>query len=277
MKKIRIGFQGEKGAYSELAAKRYFKSSNLELVPHKTFADVFLAIARKRVDCGIVPVENTLNGGIREVFNLLDEHSVYVTGEIKLRISHMLLGLPGAKLSGVKRVYSHPQALLQCRKFIRKARLSQAEYFDTAGAAKYVSQLGDPSIAAIAGQSAAEDYGLIVLKKHIESDGKNFTRFLVVARESVVPGDANKTTVIFSVKSQPGALHKTLSVFAIRDIDLLSIDSIPIVGKPWEYKFFVDFRGGIFADTQSRAIDHLREICPHVKVIGSYKEGRTEY
>lgn len=277
MKKIKIGFQGEKGAYSELAARRYFRSRGIELIPHTTFADVFHAIAKRKVDLGIVPVENTLNGGIREVFNLLDEQDVYVTGEIKLRISHMLLGVPGSKLSGIKKVYSHPQALLQCRMFIRKARLSQAEYYDTAGAAKLVAELGDSSVAAIAGQSAADDYGLAILKKHIESDGKNFTRFLVISRDHAVPGDANKTTVIFSVKSQPGALHKTLSVFAIRDIDLLSIDSIPIVGRPWEYKFFVDFRGGIFSDTQSRAVDHLREICPHVKVIGSYREGRTEY
>ncbi len=277
MKKITIAFQGEKGAYSELAAKRYFKSNKLDLIPQKTFADVFHAIAKRKVDCGIVPVENTLNGGIREVFNLLDEQSVYVTGEIKLRISHMLLGVGGAKLSGIKKVYSHPQALLQCRKFIHGAGLSQAEYYDTAGAAKFVSELGDPSVAAIAGLSAAEDYGLKILKKHIESDGKNFTRFLVVTRESYVPGDADKTTIIFSVKSQPGALHKSLSVFAIRDIDLLSIDSIPNVGRPWEYKFFVDFRGGVFGEAQSKAIEHLREICPHVKLIGSYKEGRTEY
>lgn len=277
MKKIVIAFQGEKGAYSELAARRYFKSVRLELVPHKTFADVFHAIAARKVDCGIVPVENTLNGGIREVFNLLDENAVFVTGEIKLRISHMLMGVPGSKLSGIRKVYSHPQALLQCRKFIHKARLTQAEYYDTAGAAKLVAELEDPTVAAIAGLPAADDYGLKILKKHIESDGRNFTRFLVVNRESFVPGDANKTTVIFSVKSQPGALHKALSVFAIRDIDMLSIDSIPNVGKPWEYKFYVDLRGGIFADTQAKAVEHLREICPHVKVIGSYKQGRTEY
>ncbi len=277
MRKFKIAFQGEKGAYSELAAKRYFPSKNIELIPYKTFADVFHAIAKRKVDSGIVPVENTLNGGIREVFNLLDEQSVYVTGEIKLRISHMLLGIPSSKLTGIRKVYSHPQALLQCRKFIRNAGLSQAEYYDTAGAAKFVAERGDPSLAAIAGQSAAEDYGLVILKKNIESDGKNFTRFLVVSRDSVVAGDADKTTVVFSLRNQPGALHKILSVFAIRDIDLLSIDSIPIVGRPWEYKFFVDFRGGVFEESQSRAIEHLREICPHVKVIGSYKEGRTAY
>ncbi len=277
MKKLRIAYQGEKGAYSELAARRYFPSKSLELIPHKTFADVFHAIAGRRVDSGIVPVENTLNGGIREVFNLLDEQAVYVTGEIKLRISHMLLGVRGSRLAGIRKVYSHPQALLQCRKFIRHAGLSQAEYYDTAGAAKLVAEQNDPSIGAIAGQSAADDYGLVVLKKNIESDGKNFTRFLVVSRDSVVPGDADKTTVVFSLRNQPGALHKILSVFAIRDIDLLSIDSIPIVGKPWEYKFFIDFRGRVFEETASRAIEHLRELCPHVKVIGSYKEGRTAY
>ncbi len=274
---MKIAFQGEKGAYSELAARRFFASKNLELIPHKTFADVFHAIAKRQVNCGIVPVENTLNGGIREVFNLLDEQAVYVTGEIKLRISHMLLGLPGSRLAEIKKVYSHPQALLQCRKFIRAARLSQAEYYDTAGAAKFVAESADPSIAAIAGESAADDYGLVILKKNIESDGKNFTRFLVVSRDSVVPGDADKTTVVFSLRNQPGALQRILSVFAIRDIDLLSIDSIPIVGKPWEYKFFVDFRGRVFEDTQARAVEHLRELCPHVKVIGSYKEGRTAY
>ena len=274
---MKIAFQGEKGAYSELAARRFFASKNLELIPHKTFADVFHAIEKRQVNSGIVPVENTLNGGIREVFNLLDEQAVYVTGEIKLRISHMLLGLPGSRLAGIKKVYSHPQALLQCRKFIRAARLSQAEYYDTAGAAKFVAESGDHSIAAIAGESAADDYGLVILKKNIESDGKNFTRFLVVSRDSLVPGDADKTTVVFSLRNQPGALHKILSVFAIRDIDLLSIDSIPIVGKPWEYKFFVDFRGRVFEDTQARAVEHLRELCPHVKVIGSYREGRTAY
>ncbi len=274
---MKIAFQGEKGAYSELAARRYFSPKKLDLIPYKTFADVFHAIARRKVDCGVVPVENTLNGGIREVFNLLDEEAVYVTGEIKLRISHMLLGLPGARLAGIRKVYSHPQALLQCRKFIRSARLVQAEYYDTAGAAKFVAESGDPTIAAIAGQSAADDYGLVILKKNIESDGKNFTRFLVVSRDSVVPGDADKTTVVFSLRNQPGALHKILSVFAIRDIDLLSIDSIPIVGKPWEYKFFVDFRGRVFEETQARAIEHLRELCPHVKVVGSYREGRTAF
>ncbi len=277
MKKIKIGFQGEKGAYSELAAKRFFSSRNIELIPYKTFADVFHAIAKRKVEAGVVPVENTLNGGIREVFNLLDEQSVFVIGEIKLRISHMLLGIRGAKLSGIRKVYSHPQALLQCRKFIRSAKLVQAEYYDTAGAAKFVASQSDPSIAAIAGQSAAEDYGLAVLKKNIESDGKNFTRFLVISRESVISSDADKSTVVFSLRNQPGALQRVLSVFAIRDIDLLSIDSIPIIGKPWEYKFFVDFRGNIFQEPQAKTIEHLRELCPHVKVVGSYKEGRTAF
>ncbi len=275
MKKIRVAFQGEKGAYSEIAAKHFFSKENIELVPYNTFADAIHAVASGKVDSGIVPVENTLGGGIREVFNLLDEEPVFGVGEIKLKISHSLLAIHGAKLSSIKKVYSHPQALLQCRKFIREMKLTRIEYYDTAGAAKYVSETEDPSIAAIASEAAADDYGLIVLKKHLESDGRNFTRFLVISKKYFVPADADKTSVVFGLRNHSGALHKVLSVFAIRDINLLSIDSIPIVRKQWDYEFFVDFKGGIEDERQSNAIDHLREICPHVKVVGSYKSGRT--
>ncbi|MCL5267141.1 MAG: prephenate dehydratase [Bacteroidetes bacterium] len=275
MKKMLVAFQGEKGAYSESAAKHYFSSKNIEPVACKTFYDVFKAVSGKKADSAMVPVENTLNGGIREVFNLLDQMSVCAAGEIKLKISHSLLALPGTKLSDIRKVYSHPQALLQCRKFIHDQRLTKIEFYDTAGAAKYVSECKDPSIAAIASEAAADDYGLVVLRRHLETDGNNFTRFLALSNEYTVQKDADKTTVVFSLRNQPGALHKILSVFAIRDIDLLSIDSIPIIGKPWEYKFFVDFQGSILSEKQSNAINHLREICPHVKVIGSYKSGRT--
>lgn len=275
MKKLRVAFQGEKGAYSEIAARHFFSEKNVELIPYNTFTDAVHAVAHGKVNNGIVPVENTLSGGIREVFNLLDEGSVYGVGEIKLKISHSLLGIRGAKLSTVKKVYSHPQALLQCRKFIREMNLTRVEFYDTAGAAKFVSESNDIGIAAIASEAAAEDYGLVVLRKHLESNGSNFTRFLVISKWYSVSKDADKTTVVFSVRNQPGALHKILSVFAIRDIDLLSIDSIPIIGKPWDYKFFVDFRGSILEERQSNAIGHLREICPHVRVVGSYKSGKT--
>ncbi len=275
MKKNQIAFQGEKGAYSESAAKHYFSSENIVPVPCKTFFDVFKALSSGKVEGAMVPVENTLNGGIREVFNLLDEMPVFAVGEIKLKISHSLLSIPGAKLSGIRKVYSHPQALLQCRKFIHDQKLTKIEFYDTAGAAKYVSECKDPAVGAIASETAADDYGLVVLKRHLESDGNNFTRFLALSGEEASPKGADKTTVVFSLRNQPGALHKILSVFAIRDIDLLSIDSIPIVGKPWEYKFFVDFQGNVREERQSNAISHLREICPHVKVIGSYRSGRT--
>jgi len=275
MNKTRVAFQGEKGAYSEIAAKHFFKAKNIDLVPHNTFADAIHSVANGKTDAGVIPVENTLAGGIREVFNLLDEEAVYGIGEIRLKISHSLLAIKGAKLSAVKKVYSHPQALLQCRKFIREMKLTRVEYYDTAGAAKYISGCGDKTIAAIASEAAAEDYGLVILKKHLESDGHNFTRFMVISKKYSVPAGADKTSVVFGVRNHPGALHKILSVFAIRDIDLLSIDSIPIVRKPWDYEFFVDFRGCIREEAASNAIEHLREICPHVKVVGSYKSGRT--
>ncbi|MGO9482733.1 MAG: prephenate dehydratase [Candidatus Kryptoniota bacterium] len=275
MKKILVSFQGEKGAYSEIAAKHFFRKKNIELVPYNTFADAIHAVASGKADRGVVPVENTLGGGIREVFNLLDEEPVFGLGEIKLKISHSLLAIRGAKLSSVRKVYSHPQALLQCRKFIRDMKLARVEYYDTAGAAKYIAGTNDTSIAAIASEAAAEDYGLVVLKKHLESDGHNFTRFMIISRKYIVPPDADKTSVVFGLRNQPGVLHKVLSVFAIRDINLMSIDSIPIVRKPWDYEFFVDFEGGINDEKQANAIGHLHEICPHVKVVGSYKSGKT--
>ena len=275
MKKLQVAFQGERGAFSEIAAKHFFPKKDLELIPCKTFADVFHAVTTGKVYNGIVPVENTLNGGIREVFNLLDEIPVNVHGEIKLKISHALLAVKGAKFLNIKKVYSHPQALLQCRKFIRSAKLVPIEFYDTAGAAKFVSESNDHTIAAIASEAAAEDYGLAVLKKHLESDGNNFTRFLIISKKYSVARNADKTTVIFSLRNAPGALHRVLSIFAMRDIDLLTIDSIPIAGKPWEYKFYVDFSGSILNDAQANAIVHLREVCPHVKVVGSYKSGET--
>ncbi|HUI28744.1 MAG TPA: prephenate dehydratase domain-containing protein [Candidatus Acidoferrales bacterium] len=275
MKKYLVSFQGEKGAYSEIAAKHFFRRKNLDLVPYNTFADAIHAVAKRKVDAGIVPVENTLGGGIREVFNLLDEEPVYGVGEIKLKISHSLLALRGAKLSAIKKVYSHPQALLQCRKFIRDMKLTRIEYYDTAGAAKFISDNDDMSLAAIASEAAADDYGLIVLKKHLESDGRNFTRFMIISKKYLIARDADKTSVVFGLRNRPGELHRVLSVFAIRDIDILSIDSIPVVRKPWDYEFFVEFRGSLLGGKESNAISHLRELCPHVKVIGSFKSGRT--
>jgi len=245
------------------------------LFPNPTFHDVFRSVVRRKVDYGIVPVENTLGGGIREVFNLLDVEPVFIGGEIKLRISHSLLAVKGARLSGVKTVYSHPQALLQCKKFIHASRLQPVEFYDTAGAARFVSEKNDRSIAAIASKAAAEDYNLSILKNRIESDGNNYTRFVIISKRYSVSKNADKTTVTFSLRNAPGALQKLLSAFSIRDIDLLSIDSIPIVGKPWEYKFYVDLAGSIAGVAQAKAIDHLREMSPHVKVVGSYKSGRT--
>jgi prephenate dehydratase len=282
MAKFKVAFQGEKGAYSEIAAKHFFyggkrvsKGRNIELIPYGTFADAIHAVATGKVDSGIVPVENTLAGGIREVFNLLDEEPVFGVGEIRLKISHALLAVRGAKLSSIRKVYSHPQALLQCRRFLRDMKLVRVEYYDTAGAAKYVAEVNDKSIAAIASEATAEDYGLVVLKRHLENDGHNFTRFMIISRKFSIAPDADKTSVVFGLRNRPGELHRALSVFAIRDIDLLSIDSIPIVRKPWDYEFFVDFRGSLSEEKQSNAINHLREICPHVKVIGSYKSGKT--
>jgi prephenate dehydratase len=275
LKKIKVAFQGELGAYSERAAKKFFNQAKLELKPCLTFAGVFHEVENSFTDYGVVPVENTLNGGIREVFNLLGEHKVFIIGEIKLKISHVLVANKNAHFSGIRRVYSHPQALMQCRDFLRQNHLKPVEFYDTAGAAKHVAEMDDLTAAAISSEEAAEHYGLKVLRKRIENNSENYTRFVVISTKFTVAKNADKTTVIFTLRNMPGALYRALSVFAIRDIDLLSIDSIPLSGKLWEYRFYIDFKGSIAEPRCKHAVENLGELSHNVKVVGSFKSGET--
>lgn len=275
LKRVRVAFQGELGAYSERAARKFFNKVNLDLKPCSTFVHVFHEVENLSVDYGVVPVENTLNGGIREVFNLLGEHKVFVIGEIKLKISHVLVAKKEAAFSGIKKVYSHPQALMQCRDFLRKSHLKAVEFYDTAGAARHIAEMNDLSAAAISSEEAAEHYGLKVLRKRIENNSENYTRFVIISPKFSVEKNADKTTVIFTLRNMPGALYRALSVFAIRDIDLLAIDSIPLMGKLWEYRFYIDFRGSIAEPRCRHAVDNLSELSHNVKVVGSFKSGET--
>ncbi|MGC8595824.1 MAG: prephenate dehydratase [Candidatus Kryptoniota bacterium] len=274
-RKIKVAFQGELGAYSERAARKFFGKVKLELKPCLTFSNVFHEVESSAANFGVVPVENTLNGGIREVFNLLGDHKVYVVGEIKLKISHVLVAKGDARLSSIRKVYSHPQALMQCRDFLRRNRLKPVEFYDTAGAARHVAEMNDLTAAAISSEEAAEHYRLKVLRRRIENDSENYTRFVIISPKFTVEKNADKTTVIFTLRNMPGALYRALSVFAIRDIDLLSIDSIPLSGKLWEYRFYIDFKGSITEPRCMHAVDNLAELSHNLKVIGSFKSGET--
>lgn len=256
-------------------------------VPTASFDAVFEALVHARVDRAVVPIENSLFGSVHANYDLLRAHPVRIVGELQLRIRHHLMAVAGTSLDGVRRVYSHPQALGQCQTFLRE-RLPHAApvpAYDTAGAAKMVAAEGKPDAAAIAGERAAEEYGLTVLAAGIESNHQNYTRFLVLVPEATGEAEGTqaeaaeapfKTSVVFSFRQNvPGALFKSLAVFALRDLDLFKIESRPLVGQPGQYLFYLDFAGALADTPVQRALDHLAELTASLKVLGSYRSGRV--
>ncbi len=265
---MKVAIQGERGAFSHQAA--------LQLVPRgvivacQTSADVFDAVDSGRADCAVIPVENTLAGPVAEHLDLLVERDVFVRRELRLRIEHNLIAAPGTRLKDIRQVLSHPVALDQCRNFFRRRkRIKPAAFYDTAGSVKHVVGQKLRDTAAIAGKQAAVEYGGKILLRGLEDSKQNFTRFFLLGKKKVVAANADKTSLAFSLKNQPGALFNSLSVFALRDLDLSKIESRPVRGKPWEYMFFVDVLRG--DDRQMhQALRDLEENVRRVKVLGIY-------
>ncbi len=273
-----IAFQGEPGAYSELAAFEHF-GSEIQTLPCESFGQVFDAIIHAEGSHGMLPFENSLTGSIHRNFDLILRHDVNIVGEYHMRVSHCLVGLSGVQAEDILVVHSHPQALQQCERSLTKLGVHTIAETDTAGSARFVKAKANSATAAIASKRAAEVYGLEILVENMEDNPANFTRFLAIAKEPLVVDDPEegdyKTSVVFSLKNQPGVLFKALSVFALRDIDLTKIESRPIVGKPWEYMFYVDFEGHQKAVNCARALEHLAELSAYLKVLGSYPRHRV--
>ncbi|MCD6334145.1 MAG: prephenate dehydratase [Candidatus Latescibacteria bacterium] len=273
--RIQVAFQGALGAYSELAAREFFPE-DIEVAPEVTFDEVFEKVEAGAVPYGIVPIENSLAGSIHQNYDLLLEHKLWIVGEIKLRIVHHLIVHPGVGLADLRKVVSHPQALSQCRDFLRGLEGVEAvPVYDTAGAVRLIREEKAMDTGAIASAQAAEDYGLEILESGIESNHENFTRFLIVARERKTQAQDPKTSIVFSAKNIPGALFKSLSVFALRDIDLLKIESRPLHGSPWQYLFYLDFEGDAEEERCQRALGHLEEIATFLRILGSYEKGKV--
>ena len=274
----RVAFQGEPGAYSEEAVEQVF--ADPETVPCAAFEDVFAAVEAGDVDRGVIPIENAVFGSVRVNYDHLRTHAVSIVGELQLRIRHHLMAPAGASLEDLRVVQSHGQALGQCRAWLRAnaPHATTQATPDTAGAARAEAEAGDPTVAAIASRRAAEQYGLTVLDDGLEDNAQNFTRFLVLApegRDAAPIGDGRpKTSVAFVLQENvPGALFKSLAVFALRELDLLKIESRPLVGHPGRYRFYVDVDGGRDEEAVDRALDHLREITMELQVLGSYPHG----
>ena len=282
MKDIRIAFQGEPGAYSELAIIECF-SPGVVTIPCSAFEDVFAAVSVNAGDetgFGMIPIENSLAGSIHRNYDLILRHELHIVGEYHLRVNHCLLALPGVEQKDVQRVHSHPQALAQCDANLTRMGVEKVAEADTAGSAQMIRARDDHYAAALASKRAAEVYGLAVLAENMEDNPENYTRFLVLSPEpqenDVLEGEDFKTSIVFSLHNEPGSLFKALSVFALRDIDLTKIESRPIQGQPWEYMFYVDFAGHIGTETCKRALDHLSEYAAFLRVLGSYPRHRFE-
>ncbi len=297
---MKVAIQGERGSFSHEAAERMLP--RCRVVPCARSVEVFDQLERGSVQAAMIPIENTLAGTVAEHADLLVARDVFIQAEYRLRISHNLIAAPGVKLRALRRVLSHPVALDQCRDFFRcHPQIVAVPFYDTAGSVKHViaNRLGDA--AGIAGRQAAEEYEGKILQAGIEDDKQNFTRFFLIrklgafrkkdprfsqyhrkvgqptsffSRSSdyarLIPRGANKTSIAFQVKNVPGALFKSLSVFALRDISLSKIESRPMRGRPWEYVFYVDFLRG--DDEAARnALRHLGEVAEFVKVLGVYR------
>jgi prephenate dehydratase len=268
---MKIAIQGELGSFSHEAAEAMLPRATV--VPCARSLEVFERVTRGAVDGAVIPIENSLAGSVAEHFDLLLGRDVHIVREFRLRIVHNLIGLSGTKLSDVRRVFSHPVALDQCRDLFAKNRqLEAVPFYDTAGSVKHVVAEGLRDAAGIASRRASEVYGGKILKAGIEDDKKNFTRFFLIRRGKVrAMQGADKTSLAFGVKNIPGVLFKALSVFALRDISLSKIESRPMRGRPWEYVFFVDLLRGDDEDSRN-ALRHLSEVAELVKVLGIYPQ-----
>lgn len=270
---IKVAFQGERGAYSEAAAIAYF-GAQLEPVACTTFDDVFNRVLSGDCENGIVPIENTLAGSIHRNYDLLQRHPLAIIGEKIFRVRHCLVAHPGVVLADIRKIISHPQALAQCEGYITRLGVAHEPWYDTAGAVKSLSEGGQRDHAAIASRRAAEVYQMHILAADIEDDDANYTRFLVLARDGQRPGgSAVKTSIVFSLPrggTTPGALFRALAVFALRDINLNKIESRPIAGQTFQYVFYLDFDGSHESEPCARALAHLREMTPDLRVLGSY-------
>jgi prephenate dehydratase len=274
---MKIAFQGMHGAYSEVASKRLYGRS-CATVPCREFEEVFEAVEDGRTDRGIIPIENSLAGSIHQNYDLLLSHRLHIVAESHLRVEHVLMCHPSSSFDHLTEVRSHPQALAQCSRFFaRYKRIRAAAYFDTAGAAESIRLEGLRHCGAIANAYAAQLYGLKILRRNLENERHNFTRFLLLSRKPWKPqhGIPTKTSIAFTpAKNQVGILFRLLGVFSLRDIDLMKIESRPDPRQPFEYLFYVDFAGGPSDDRVARALEHLQEMVSHFRLLGTYPRDR---
>ena len=278
---LRIAYQGVEGSYSHLTAQRRYagRTPGALLTGHETFRGAVEAVVAGAADFALLPIENTTAGSVHETYDLLASGNVTITAEVVSRVQHCLLALPGARVEDLRTVLSHPQALAQCDEFLRTIPWAAPRpEFDTAGSARKVRERNDPAVAAIASESAARLYGLEVLRRGIETQEGNYTRFVEVAREATpCPADARcKTSLLLSLAHEPGALGAVLSRFGARGVNLTRIESRPVLGSPWQYRFYLDLEGHAASEPVRRALEELETLTTELRVLGTYPRAEED-
>jgi chorismate mutase/prephenate dehydratase len=269
---VKVAFQGEPGAYSESAIFQLF-GENTQVKPCKDFKDVFENVCSAETNFGVVPVENSLEGSINQNYDLFLRYDLKVFGEVIVKIEHCLITNPGTALSDIKFVYSHPQALAQCRSFLEDFGRELIPSYDTAGSVKLIKEKGLKNAAAIASERAANIYSMHILAKDIADNPENYTRFFILSTEDSPPTGKDKTSIIFSAKHEPGSLYHAIGEFAKRNINLTKIESRPTKKTAWEYNFYLDFEGHRTEPKRAEALKALEKYAIFIKILGSYPKG----
>ena len=265
-----ISFQGERGAYSEAAAKSFF--DEIETIPFTTFADVLENTSKGNSEYSILPVENSLEGSVGESYDLLYSTSLNVIGEIYHRVEHCLIGI--GKLEDVDTVYSHPQALGQCRKFIEEHNMKTIPTYDTAGSVKIVKELNKKNCACIASKTSSSIYNMPIMSENIANNSNNYTRFLILSKKESTQTENDKTSIIFSIKHEPGSLFRIIENFHQNNVNLTKIESRPTKSNTWEYNFYVDFEGNEKNPKILEMLEKIKQESLFMKVLGSYHSAK---
>lgn len=268
----KVSILGRRGSFHDIVARKKFPES--EVMERGEFYEVFEDVRSGRADFGIIAIENSIGGSILENFDLLLKYDLRVVGEVYLRIIHNLIALPGVKIKDVKEVYTHPSAFSQCLDFLQKhPQMKKIEASDTASSVRMIKEKGLRQAAAIASTLAAEIYQMEILARGIETDKRNYTRFLIISKEAKYSEQANKTSLVMQTEHRPGSLYRCLKCFADEGLNLSKIESRPIIGKTWNYYFYLDFEAALEAPETKRALKCLRDATSMIKILGSYERG----
>jgi chorismate mutase / prephenate dehydratase len=266
-----VAYQGLPGAYSEEALKIFFKD-RAQALPKKTFEEVFLEVANGNAKYGVIPVENSVSGGIDDTLNLMERYHLYISGEVLLPVKHCLISVKGATLENIDEVFSHEQGFIQCRDFLSNyPDLTLTPHFNTAISASHIAKMNNPKKAAIASEYAAKIYGLDILKYNTGNNDKNSTRFLIITKDFLKIENADKISICFILNHKSGQLSKALTVLSDNGLNLLRIESRPVVDSPFEYRFYVDFEGSLKDQNVITSIEAFNKYCREYRLLGNFR------